>query len=89
MNRPWFFASVGIGVMLWNGVYEGQRGLWLRWCDREGNPIPTGAELAQQERVRAEQERQRAEQEAAARADAEAEIARLQAELARLQRGQS
>jgi Uma2 family endonuclease len=61
MNRPWFFPSVGLGVMLWNGVFEGQRGLWLRWCDQEGNPIPTGAELAQQERARAEQERQQAE----------------------------
>jgi Uma2 family endonuclease len=99
MNRPWLFSSVGIGVMLWNGVYEGQRGLWLRWCDREGVPIPTGAELAQQERQRAEQERQRAEQEkgraeqerqraeqeSAARSAAEAELARLRAELARLQ----
>jgi len=82
MNRPWFFASVGIGVMLWHGVYETQRGLWLRWCDQDGNPIPTGAELAQQERARADQE-------ATARAEAEAEIARLQAELARLQRGQA
>jgi Uma2 family endonuclease len=81
MKRPWFFTSVGVGVMLWHGVYEGQRGLWLRWCDQAGNPIPTGAE-------RAEQERERAEQEAAARAAAEAEIARLRAELERLQRGQ-
>lgn len=96
MNRPWFFPSVGIGVMLWNGVYEGQRGLWLRWCDENGNPIPTGAELAQQERARAEEERARAEeeraraeQEAAARARAEAEVSRLQAELERLRRGQS
>jgi Uma2 family endonuclease len=85
MNRPWFFAGVGLGVMLWHGVYEEQRGLWLRWCDQEGNPIPTGAELAQQERQRAEEERQRAEHEAAARAAAEAEIARLRAELERLQ----
>lgn len=81
MMRPWFFTSVGIGVMLWHGVYEGQRGLWLRWCDQVGNLIPTGAE-------RAEQERQRAEREATARAAAEAEIAHLRAELDRLQRGQ-
>lgn len=96
MNRPWFFTSVGLGIMLWNGVYEEQRGLWLRWADQEGKPISTGAERAEQanqraeqERQRAEQERQRAEQEATARAAAEAEIARLRAELERLQRGQA
>ena len=63
MNRPWFFTSVGIGVVLWHGLYEGQRGLWLRWCDQAGQVIPTGAEMAAQERQRAEQEAQRAEQE--------------------------
>ena len=88
MNRPWFFTGVGIGVMLWNGVYEGQRGMWLRWCDREGNPIPTGAESAKRERERAEQEHQRAEQEATARSAAEAEVTRLRTELDRLRQSQ-
>ena len=35
--------------------------MWLRWIDREGRLIPTGAEQAEQ----AEQERQRAERLAA------------------------
>ena len=55
--------DLGLGVRLWEGEYEGVRAVWLRWCDREGNVIPTGAELAEQERQRAEQERQRVEQE--------------------------
>ena len=41
------------------------RAVWLRWCDQEGNVIPTGAELAAAERQRAEAERARAERLAA------------------------
>jgi hypothetical protein len=46
------------------GVYEG-KALWLRWCDKDGNLIPTGAERAQAEAE--------ARQEAEARAQAEAQ----------------
>ena len=59
------FPTVGLGLTLWSGEYEGQKGEWLRWHDRDGRLILTGHE-------RAEQERQRAEQ-------LEAEIARLRA----------
>ena len=38
---------------------------WLRWWDRDGNLLLTGAERAEQEKQRAEQERQRAERLAA------------------------
>ena len=50
---------------MWEGEYEGVKAVWLRWCDREGNVIPTGAELAEAERARAEAERARAERLAA------------------------
>ena len=60
-----WLAEVGLGLMLWQGTYEGLELKWLRWCDREGNVLPTGAELAGQERARAEQERARAERLAA------------------------
>jgi hypothetical protein len=50
------------------GTREDVTRLWLRWCDRDGQVIPTGAERAATERQRAEQaesqletERQRAE----------------------------
>jgi hypothetical protein len=33
---------------------------FLRWCDRQGQVIPTGAERAEQKKQRAEQEKQRA-----------------------------
>jgi Uma2 family endonuclease len=91
--------GVGLGLVLWEGLYEGKRDTWLRWCDVQGQVIPTGAERAEREAARAEQEAARAEreaaraereaaraeQEAAARQYAEAELARLRAELARLQ----
>ncbi|MCI0527220.1 MAG: Uma2 family endonuclease, partial [Nitrospira sp.] len=45
---------VGLGLKLWEGVFEGKRDRWLRWCDLEGRMILTGAERAEQERERAE-----------------------------------
>jgi hypothetical protein len=62
LERHWL-PDIGLGLALWEGVYEGGHDTWLRWCDQEGNVIPTSAEYAEQERQRAEQERQRAEQE--------------------------
>ncbi|MBW4521166.1 MAG: Uma2 family endonuclease [Scytolyngbya sp. HA4215-MV1] len=65
-----WFEQVRIGLMLWEGGFEGKSDTWLRWRDRNNLPIPTGAE-------RAEQERQRAEQ-------AEAKAAKLAAQLRKL-----
>ena len=61
--QPAQFPMLGLGLTLWEGVFEGKRDTWLRWTDAEGVLIPTGRERAEQERQRAEQERQRAEQE--------------------------
>jgi hypothetical protein len=59
---PSWLPKVGLGLKLWEGVYEGHHARWLRWCDRDGRVIPSGSERIAQERQRAEQERQRAEQ---------------------------
>ncbi|NET60582.1 MAG: Uma2 family endonuclease [Symploca sp. SIO2E6] len=64
-----WLEEVGIGLMLWYGEFEeDEKTFWLRWCDQEGQPIPTGAEgneirdqQTQIERQRAERERQRAD----------------------------
>lgn len=56
--RVWI-AELEIGLGLWFGEFEGITRLWLRWCDQQGNWIPTDTE---QERSRAEQERTRAEE---------------------------
>lgn len=69
---PRWFSGAGLGLVLWEGEFEGERGRWLRWCDRNGRLIPTpqersrGAERrAQAEKRRAQAERRRAEQLAA------------------------
>jgi Uma2 family endonuclease len=72
-----WLGDIGLGVRLWEGDYEGVRAVWLRWCDQEGNVIPTGAELAEAERQRAEEEQRRAEE---ARQRAEAERQRAEEE---------
>jgi hypothetical protein len=52
--RNGWLRPVGLGLKLWRGAFEGQEEEWLRWCDRNGNLIPTGAERAEHERQRAE-----------------------------------
>lgn len=69
-KKDWQLEKVGLGLTLWEGVFEGKKAQWLRWADLEGRIIPTGAERAEQERERAEA--------------AEAELARLRARLAEL-----
>ncbi len=46
LSQPFWLESVELGLMLWEGTFEGQYDRWLRWCDRSENPIPTGAERA-------------------------------------------
>ncbi len=43
---PW--SDVGLGVRLWRGTFEGHEDVWLRWCDANGEIIPTGEERAAQ-----------------------------------------
>jgi hypothetical protein len=50
-----------VGLCLWEGVYEGKRDVWLRWCNTDGEIIPTGAERAEQVRLAKEAALQRAE----------------------------
>ncbi len=58
-----WLEAIGLGLTIWNEAFEDKAGPWLRWCDRLGALVPTVAERAEQERLRAEQEFQRAEQE--------------------------
>jgi Uma2 family endonuclease len=54
---------LGIELGLWQGSYQNQTLLWLRWWDDEGNLLLIGDERAELESLRAEKERQRAESE--------------------------
>jgi Uma2 family endonuclease len=78
--------SLGLGLQCWQGKYRGVETVWLRWATLEGELLPTGAEIAQQEYQRAEQERQRAEQE---RQRAEQEHQRAEQEHQRAEQVQS
>lgn len=76
--------AVGLGLSLWQGEYEGTETLWLRWTDREGRLIPTGAELARREQQRATEAEQQAEQERQRATEAEQRAERLAARLREL-----
>ena len=77
--------TLGVGLTLWQGPYEEKiPRLWLRWCDSQGQVLPTGAEGKVLERQRAEAEAQRANVEAQ-RAETERQRAeRLAARLKQL-----
>ena len=53
-RRKSWLPVLGLGLELWEGVYEGHEAVWLRWVDEEGNLLLTGEEAAEQERQRAE-----------------------------------
>jgi Uma2 family endonuclease len=42
-----WLETVGLGLTLWEGAFEEDVSrLWLRWCDRQGQVVSTGAERA-------------------------------------------
>jgi Uma2 family endonuclease len=56
-------SRLGIELGLWQGSYQNQTQLWLRWWDEEGNLLLTGAEraeIAQQRADRAERSQREA-----------------------------
>lgn len=73
----YWMEAIDLGLMLWDGKFEEKEYSWLRWCDKNGNLLLTGDEIAQQEAKRADREKQRADQEKE-RADKLAEILRSQ-----------
>lgn len=56
---PW--PTVGLGLRLWRGAFEGHEDEWLRWCGADGEIIPTAEESASllAERARRAEERVR------------------------------
>lgn len=54
LSEPFWLESVGLGLTLWEGKFEGRQDSWLRWCERDGQVISTGAEGREIERQRAE-----------------------------------
>jgi hypothetical protein len=58
-----FLPEVGLGLTLWAGEFEGKQANWLRWCDRDGNLIPTAQERADAEHQRADEAQRRVQEE--------------------------
>lgn len=59
------FPDLGLGLTLWEGSYKDSPvTTWLRWCDENGNVIPTGAEMAALANKEAAHEAERAAREA-------------------------
>jgi Uma2 family endonuclease len=54
-------TSLDVELGLWQGSYQNQTMLWLRWWDEEGNLLLIGDERAELERLRGEQQREIAE----------------------------
>ena len=82
LREDFQLPSLGLSLTLWEGQYEDITETWLRWCDQNGQMIPSGKEGRKAAESRTAQEAERA-------ARAEAEVARLQAELARLRGSQT
>lgn len=60
---PAWLPNVKLGLIEWEGTFEGSRGTWLRWVDAEGSVLPTGEERATTAEARAESEHRRAKAE--------------------------
>ena len=61
IDETWLEA-IGLGLILWEGEYEGMRDTWLRWRDRSGALLASGEEAKLQAEQRANQSEQRADQ---------------------------
>jgi Uma2 family endonuclease len=48
-NRRFWFEELQLGLGVWDGLYQGKNGQWLRWYDGAGEWIPTEAEARQTE----------------------------------------
>ena len=58
-----WLPELGLGLMLWNGEFEGTNATWLRWCDEEGRLLLTGVERAEREQSRANEAQHQADEE--------------------------
>lgn len=56
-----WLEQVELGVSLWQGEFEQKQDIWLRWCDKEGNILLTGGELAKLQANRAQMAEERAQ----------------------------
>ena len=58
----YLIQPLGVELGIWHGSYQNQTQFWLRWWNKDGNLLLTGAERAEIEKAHAKQAEQRAEQ---------------------------
>ncbi len=67
-----------IGLGIWEGIFEGAPGFWLRWCDRQGVWLLTDTEraelAAQRAELTAQQEQRVVQQERLAKEQAQTQL---------------
>jgi Uma2 family endonuclease len=85
--RIWI-ADLGVGLALWQGIFEGMPKTWLRWCDANGTVLLTDTETALQGEAEALKRQQQAELQRE-QAELEREQAELEREQAKLEREQA
>lgn len=78
---PHRFEDTDLGLVLWEGKYEGLQKCWLRWCDRDGELIATGKERADAQQHRADDQQKRAEDQQKRADDQQKRADRLAAKL--------
>jgi Uma2 family endonuclease len=84
-ERFWL-EEIGLGVGVWEGVYQGTFGKWLRWYDDKNIWVPTPQEASKSARLLAESARSRAESE---RNRAESERNRAESERSRAEQAET
>jgi Uma2 family endonuclease len=84
IQRPWF-EELELGLRLWEGGFEEKYGVWLRWCDRNGRILATGAERAEDAEFHALFAEERAEQALERSVEAQQQAAEAQQQAAEAQ----
>jgi Uma2 family endonuclease len=69
-----WMPEIGLGLALWEGIFQDAKAEWLRFVDKDGQVIPTGAETASEADARATEATSRAN-------EAEIEVERLRRKL--------
>jgi hypothetical protein len=62
LDDPVPLPGIGLGLRLWQGVFEDHDNTWLRWVDAGGKLIATGGERAQDAERHARQAEEQARQ---------------------------
>ena len=90
-RSPHILPGTGLGLRLWQGVFERREAPWLRWQDASGALILVWEERAEQETKRADQAEEQADQarERADQAEEQADQARERADQAEEQADQA